>query len=359
MRLAVFTYGLPVVGQKRGGIERVAHELADGLARRGHEVTVWSHDPRPDGAAYEVRMLPWQRFVTSWLGRRLTMGYLGNILATLPDYGPYDAIIAHGDSLLLGMTRRRVVRIMHGSALAEAMSARTPWRCLMQLGVYAQELLTALVCRPVVAVSANSCRHNPLVRQVIANGVDLRVFGPTPAGKTPQPSILFVGALTGRKRGQLLLDWFTNDIRPQFPNATLDLVGAPGPEAPGVNYHCGVDDAELADLYRRAWVYASPSSYEGFGLPYLEAMACGTPVVATPNPGSREVLDNGRYGILASDADFVPELARLLIDEPRRHALAQAGLARALELSLDSMIDRYEALLNRLAPSPVLCREAR
>ncbi len=45
----------------------------------------------------------------------------------------------------------------------------------------------------------------------------------------------------------------------------------------GVTYVTGVPDTQLADLYRRAWVCASPSTYEGFGLPYLEAMACGTP----------------------------------------------------------------------------------
>ncbi len=114
LRLAVFSYGLPTPGQRRGGIERVAHELADGLARRGHDVTVWTHDPKPKSAAYRVASLPWQQFATSWLGRRLTMGYLGNILALTPAYGDVDAIIAHGDSLLLPLRGRRVVRVMHG-----------------------------------------------------------------------------------------------------------------------------------------------------------------------------------------------------------------------------------------------------
>ena len=71
-----------------------------------------------------------------------------------------------------------------------------------------------------------------------------------------------------------------------------------------MTYRIGVDDAELASLYRRAWAYVTPSTYEGFGLPYLEAMACGTPVVATPNPGSVEILDHGKYGVLAADEEF-------------------------------------------------------
>ena len=51
------------------------------------------------------------------------MGYLGNVLALLPDYREFDAIIAHGDSLLLPLAGKPVVRVMHGSALGEARSA--------------------------------------------------------------------------------------------------------------------------------------------------------------------------------------------------------------------------------------------
>jgi glycosyltransferase involved in cell wall biosynthesis len=345
LRLAVFSYGLPVAGQKRGGIERVAHDLADGLARRGHDVTVWTHDPRPDGAAYRVRPLPWRRFVSTWLGRRLTMGYLGNLLAALPDYGKVDGIIAHGDSLLLGLLGRPVLRVMHGSALAEALAAVSPWRFLLQLGVYAQELLTGIVQPGCVGVSANTCRSNPFVRRFIPNGVDLGNFSPDPAAKTPQPSALFVGTLTGRKRGQLLLEWFHEEARPRHPDATLDVVGPAGPARPGVTYHTGVGNAELAALYRRAWVYASPSTYEGFGLPYLEAMASGTPVIATPNPGSREVLDGGRCGLLADDGTFPKELARLLADAGLRREYAARGLERVRQYALETTLDRYEALL--------------
>ena len=57
------SYGLPLPGQKRGGIERAAHTLAEGLARRDHAVVVFSHDPRPARASYRVRELPWKAFV--------------------------------------------------------------------------------------------------------------------------------------------------------------------------------------------------------------------------------------------------------------------------------------------------------
>jgi glycosyltransferase involved in cell wall biosynthesis len=114
-----------------------------------------------------------------------------------------------------------------------------------------------------------------------------------------------------------------------------------------VTYHTGISDAALAALYRSAWIYASPSTYEGFGLPYLEAMACGTSVVASPNPGSKEVLEEGRYGLLADDPAFGEVLLALIDDAARRRELETAGLRRARELSLDAMLDRYETLLRK------------
>ena len=352
LRIAVFSYGLPVAGQKRGGIERVAHDLSNGLAKRGHKVTVFTHDPGPAEAVYEVQGLPWKNFVSSWLGRRLTMGYLGNVLALLPNYDDFDLIMALGDSLLLPLARKPLVRIMCGSALGEAWFASSPFRFMMQTGVYAEELLTGLMQRGCVSISHNARRHNPFVRHVIPIGVNLKRFYSSRSERTRDPSILFVGALSGRKRGRLLLEWFARDVRPKIKNARLLMVSQPGPEIEGVNYYTGIGDADLSELYRRAWVYASPSSYEGFGLPYVEAMASGTPVVATQNPGSREVLKDGEYGLLVDDSEFGNALAGLLSDAEQRDRLRAKGLARAQEYSLDSTVEQYERLLLEMCHSP-------
>lgn len=345
MKIAVISYRLPIEGEKRGGIERVAHVLADGLARRGHRVVVFSHDPKPTGAAYEVRELPWKSFVDTWAGLRLTVGYLGNVLALQVDVRDFDAVIAHGDSLLLSMGRKPVVRVMHGSARGEATHATSIGRAVLQWGVYVQELLTAFFWpSTVVGVSANTRRDNPFVRQIIPHGVDAAIFQPLPSGKSPNPSIVFVGAVEGRKRGRFLLEIFERVIRPAFPDAALTFVGPKGPSQQGVTYVTGVPDHDLAALYRRAWVCAAPSTYEGFGLPYLEAMACGTAVIATPNPGSREVLGDD-YAGLVEDGEFASAIVKLLADEGRRRGLEMAGIRRAGDFSVDRMIDQYEALL--------------
>jgi glycosyltransferase involved in cell wall biosynthesis len=351
LSVAVLSYGLPTPGQKRGGIERVAHELADGLARRGHRVTVFTHDPRPADASYAVGLLPWRGFVDTWFGRRVTMGYLGNLLMLMAPTGGFDVTIAHGDSLLLPLRGRPFVRVMHGTAWEEARSATSAGRFVLQAGVYAQELLSAATHRCAVGVSENTRAGNRFITRVIPNGVNRAVFAPDERDRAPQPTLAFVGALAGRKRGRWLLELFSSVIRPAHPDAELLMVSAAGPAQPGVCYYEGVTDAALASIYRRAWLYVSPSTYEGFGLPYLEAMACGTPVVATPNPGSREVLAHGG-GTLADDDAFGSAVLSLLGDAVRRRTLAAEGLHVAATRDVDAMVDAYEGLLWELTGRP-------
>jgi len=281
------------------------------------------------------------------------MGYLGHVLALgmRPERG--SVILAHGDSLLLPLLGRPVIRIMHGSAWEEARHATSLLRFLHQAGVYGLELLTTLTQRRVVAVSRNTRRFHPFIRRVILNGVDLSRFHPDPARRAAQPTVLFVGALAGRKRGDLLVRWFREQVRPVLPTAELHVVGGSAVVVAGTNgefYHTGVPADKLADMYRAAWVYASPSSYEGFGLPYVEAMASGTPVLATPNPGSREVTDEGRYGCLAADAEFPGRLVQLLQNAEERRRWSELGLARSRDFHLATMVDAYEALLRDAAP---------
>jgi phosphatidyl-myo-inositol alpha-mannosyltransferase len=211
--------------------------------------------------------------------------------------------------------------------------------------------LSALTQPNCVGVSVNTQRANPFVRHVIPNGVDTSVFFPDPAARADRPTLVFVGALGGRKRGGWLLEQFGKDIRPHHPDAELHMVCEPGPSQPGVVYHTGLGDTELAALYRYAWLFASPSTYEGFGLPYIEAMASGTPVVATPNSGSREVLGDGTFGRLPSDEQFAPAVRALLADAARRELLVRAGVRRASELSLERTLDAYESLLQAMVTS--------
>jgi glycosyltransferase involved in cell wall biosynthesis len=85
-----------------------------------------------------------------------------------------------------------------------------------------------------------------------------------------------------------------------------------------------VPKAELAELYRRATALVLPSRHEGFGLPVLEAMASGIPVVLANEPALREVA--GDVGVYAEDGDLAAAVRRAVADRAR---LGAAGVARA------------------------------
>jgi glycosyltransferase involved in cell wall biosynthesis len=111
-----------------------------------------------------------------------------------------------------------------------------------------------------------------------------------------------------------------------------------------------VRPAELQALYSGAAVFAFPSLAEGFGMPVLEAMACGAPVVASDVAAVAEVV--GGAGVLAPAGDpprFAEALARVLGDEPLRAELRAKGLARAREFTWDRCATATLAVYRELA----------
>ena len=120
--------------------------------------------------------------------------------------------------------------------------------------------------------------------------------------------------------------------------AELRVVGARGwggvsADGAGVLVLGEVDDEELAALYRGARVVAYPSLYEGFGLPVLEAMACGAPVVTSRGGATEEVA--GDAAVLVDPLDPAAIAAGLEEAIGRREELQLKGLARALSFSWD------------------------
>ena len=156
---------------------------------------------------------------------------------------------------------------------------------------------------------------------VTPHGVDA-AFGP---GGTHDSYLLFVGAIQERKHPLAAAE---AAIEVGLPLVVAGPAKDEGLAAElvrrGAELRGYVAKSELAELYRNAACLVLPSRYEGFGLPVLEAMACGTPVVAWPDPALREVA--GDAALFATDEELAPAIRRALAERDR---LSVAGLERA------------------------------
>ncbi len=317
MKIALISLYLPA-GSKIG-VGYQVHHLANALVARGHAVTVFSQAETSPDALYEVVTVPARR-------RLRTFGFAWDLRRY--DFREFDVLNAHGDDWFLwGCERPRHVHTYHGSCLAEMWHARS-WAGRVRMGALAIcEWMSLFLAEETVTVSENTRRFQAGIRHVIPCGVDTGAFSPE-GEKSAEPSVLFVGTMHGRKRGAWLLDLFRRKIRARFPSAQLWCVcerPAAEVEGEGVRWFGRVNEATLIELYRRAWAFCLPSTYEGFGVPYVEAMAAGTPIVASPNVGAMEVTRGGQDGVIAED-DALGERLMDLLAIPR-HANAIAELA--------------------------------
>lgn len=192
---------------------------------------------------------------------------------------------------------------------------------------------------------------------VIPNGVDHAAFNA--AGRAPEKVVATVGTLEPRKNiAALVQAWAGSQF--QRTGYELAVVGAKGsrrvfadvdlPTVPGVRLLDKVSDAGLAALYRRSALTVMPSKYEGFGLPALEAMACGSPVLYNRIPAFKELVGDAGAAVDATDVQALRSaLDDLAQDEGRLAELGRRGLLRAASFSWQRTADATATLLRARA----------
>ena len=163
--------------------------------------------------------------------------------------------------------------------------------------------------------------------EIVPNGVD-DFFQPGDGEKGN--FILFVGTLEPRKGIHDLASvwWSLPEPRPPLMLCGQSGWGMRLPE--GVDVAGWVDRVRLRTLYQRALIFVYPSRYEGFGIPPLEAMACGAPVIATRTGAIAEYAEDAALLVDPGDVDGLrAAIVRLLRDEPLRRELGARGAERA------------------------------
>jgi glycosyltransferase involved in cell wall biosynthesis len=232
------------------------------------------------------------------------------------------------------------------------------------------------VAKGVIAIS-EATRRDLIARydvpaeriQVIHHGVDHSMH---PASREsiielqhrlglPEAYVLVVGTIQPRKNLERLVEAMSSVANAGLPHQ-LVIAGKRGwlatdveahiaksPAANRVHYLGYVAASELPTLYSGAAAFCFPSLYEGFGLPVLEAMACGTPVVTANTSALPEVA--GDAALLVDPADIASigaALVRVLTDDSLRRDLTARGLARAAQFTWERSAEATIGLLRQV-----------
>ncbi len=207
---------------------------------------------------------------------------------------------------------------------------------------------TARQLRNIVTVSSLSAQDivadfgvAPGALTVMPNGVDTQLFRPMPeVPRHPRRLIATASADAPLKGLPVLLHALAN-LAQRYPDIELTLIARPKPGGSTdrligklglrerIQFETDLTHEEIVARYAGSTVAVVPSIYEGFGLPAIEAMACGMPLVSSDGGALREVVADGGQLVPAGDADALTAAIAELLDNPdRRAALSAAALAR-------------------------------
>ena len=268
-------------------------------------------------------------------------------------HGPRDALVEiwNGVPFFSPLWARgpRVVLLHHVHAEMWKMVLGDETPLLASMGRLLESRVAPLAYRRARVVTLSESSKADIVEQLHLRPSRIDVVPPgidpafRPGGRrSPRPMVLAVGRLVPVKRYGLLLQAAAR-ARAACPELRLTIVGE-GYERRAldaivrdldaeswVTFAGRVSDTELVRLYRQAWVAASASAREGWGMWITEAGACGTPSVATRIAGHVDAMVDGRTGLLVDDspAALAAGITRVLTDEPLRRSLGAAAAEHA------------------------------
>lgn len=361
-RAMKITFVLPLA-QMTGGT-RVVAEHASELARRGHEVLVLSQPARRPGwratlksLLQQWRMPPYQRTEPSFLDAAAVTHRVcrrhGLRAADLPDG---DVVVATWWETAewvqrLPDSKGRKLYFVQGHEVFPMQPlerVRATYRLPMQIVAVSQWLRKVL-----------ASEYGRRDVGVVPNAIDHDQFRFRARPKNAEPVVGFIYSHAGTKGLETLLAGI-ECLRLRVPNLRIVAFGQAAwsePALPGLSYQRDPAQAAIADLYAQCDVWLNASVSEGYGLPVVEALACGTPVVATRTGWAADGIVDGHNGRLVDFNDAVglaDAAASLLALEPAPWAALSARCAASVaHLDWTQCTQRFEQLLGESAwPRP-------
>jgi len=361
-----------VVGERPTGLGVYALRLIAALDRLGEPLTVFTSRPE----AIEAPHARIERVSAATRPERGTRGHLRRLLWT--QTGLRRALRVEPPRALLNTAAEGVIgaRVPQVTVVHDVLPLRYPAEYRRQQPYLRHYVPRVLRSSAAVIVSSESTRRDVLDAyrlapervHVVLCGFDDRRLSPAPdASRTDaQPYALFVGNVMPHKNLPRLVEAFAalrarrpfrlvirGGGRPEHVAALRARIDALGVGA-DVDWQPWASDDELLALYRGARMLVLPSLYEGFGLPALEAMACGTPVVVSRVASLPEVVGDAAVFVDPADVSSIADgIARLLSDEGLAKDLARRGPARARLFSWERTARHVQAVLHAVEADSV------
>jgi glycosyltransferase involved in cell wall biosynthesis len=197
-----------------------------------------------------------------------------------------------------------------------------------------------------VLISSSTIPVLPCVKNIIPCGSNEKKIDRR--NKTEYPSLLFIGDLRSRKNGDFLLKVFLEEVLLEIPNAILTVIGPEKCSGKNIIYKGVVDDDELDLEFEKSWLYCLPSSYEGFGVPIVEAYSSYSAVCMLKNRGSNEIVNNGITAEVSTKKMYGKSLIKVIKDSQYRESITVAGYNFFKEkFTILKITDQYEILYQK------------
>lgn len=340
MKILIMVGNLPISGQKAAGVAVTVQRIAVELSQRSEcEVTIGCLAGKQPDEKVQIWYPMGTGLLSRWCRSPLGTYFLYPLLLNFIKFPQADVVHFHGEDWFYVKRRQfAIMRTMHGASKREREFTQNPLRKLQLRVGSVLERLSAAFAHRLLCVGSDTQKifGSP---HYIGNGYSSDVF--YPSEKELHPVVFYNGYWKGRKRGDLAYQTFVDEVLPRVPEAELWFLGDNCPPHPKVKVFRGVTDKILGELYRRAWVFLYPSSYEGFGMAYVEAMASGTVVVASPNSGAADVLCDGEAGLIVPDEELGNRVVEILEDSSLRRDWEAKGLERAQSFTIETIVDEH------------------